>query len=269
MSSIIAEAIDKYRPTSIVLLFSGGHDSMCSTHFAASYLQSIGRDFTVYHGNTGIGIRQTREYVHSVIEHFGWKYYEGYPKQGETYEDIVRRWGFPGPTLVSHQMMYIRLKERALKRFVTHQCKSAPHARENVLLISGIRKSESRIRMGYKDHTRKEYSRVWCNPIFYWSEQECSRYMLANVLPHNPVKDKICISGECLCGAFAGKEEWVEIKSEYPEAAAEIDRLHKIATDNGHPWPWASGPQEWQKHNPPGQLSMFMCVGCEDKRAQL
>ncbi|KAA0992757.1 phosphoadenosine phosphosulfate reductase family protein [Dyadobacter aurulentus] len=267
MSSIIAEAIEKYNPVKIVLLFSGGHDSMCSTHFAASYLKSIGRDFTVYHGNTGIGIRQTREYVYSVVKHFNWPFYEGFPKEGHTYEDLVKKWGFPGSTPQSHQIMYRRLKAYALHKFVTHECKSNPRARENVLLISGIRQSESKIRMGYKEYIQKQDSRIWCSPIFYWSETDCKKYMAEQSLPRNPVKDKICISGECLCGAFAGREEWSEIKSEFPEAAAEINRIHQIAIDHGKPWPWSSGPSEWTKHNPPGQLPlMFMCVGCEDKR---
>jgi len=265
MSKIIQQALEKYNPVKVILLFSGGHDSMCSTHYSASYLDLIGVKYTVYHGNTGIGIKETRDYVHSVVEHFKWDYFEGHPRNGETYEDIIKRWGFPGPTRQSHQMMYIRLKERALKKYVTHSCKSSVHARENVLLLSGIRQQESKIRMGYKDHTRKENSCVWSNPIFHWSEKDCERYMLENNLPRNPVKDKICISGECLCGAFAGKEELAEIKSCYPATYAEIQRLHKVAEECGHPWGWASGPQEWYKNHPPGQIDMFMCVGCENK----
>ncbi|HMR81981.1 MAG TPA: phosphoadenosine phosphosulfate reductase family protein [Niabella sp.] len=266
MSQIITDAIEKYKPVKILLMFSGGHDSLCSTHYSAAFLQAIGQEFTVYHGNTGIGIRQTREYVYSVVNSFRWSFQEGYPRSGETYEDFVRQCGFPGPTRQMHQIMYNRLKERALRKYVTYSCKSTPHARENVLLITGIRKSESKIRMGYTHHTQKDGSRVWCNPIFHWSKRDCDVYMQRFQLPRNPVKDKICISGECLCGAFARKEEWAEIKASYPEAADEIERLHRIAIANGHPWPWASGPAMYYKHNPPGQMKMFMCVGCESKR---
>lgn len=260
------DAIQQYKPVKILLLFSGGHDSLCSTHYSASFLSSIGVDFTVYHGNTGIGIRQTREYVHRVVSGFGWQFHEGFPQPGQTYEDIVRKYGFPGPTLQSHRYMYIRLKERALRNYVTHHCKSSPHARQNVLLLSGVRQSESKIRMGYKLHTQKQNSCIWSNPIFYWSEQDCKNYMHVHSLPHNPVKDAICISGECLCGAFAGREEWAELCAAFPEAAAEIKRLHQIAIEGGHPWEWASGPQAHYKRHPPQQLSMFMCVGCEEKR---
>lgn len=266
MSEIIDLALEKYKPVGVLLLFSGGHDSLCSTHFSAQYLNSKGIPFKVYHGNTGIGIRQTREYVYAVCKQYGWELIEGRPPAGCTYEELVTRWGFPGPTRQSHQIMYRRLKERALNRAVTYTMKSKPLARENVLLVTGVRKSESKIRMGYTDPVQKDKSKIWCNAIFYWTKEMCEDYMLTHSLPRNPVKDKICISGECLCGAFAGKEEWSEIKAHYPEAAQEIERLHKIATENGHPWHWASGPTDWKKEQASkAQLKMFMCVGCEEK----
>ncbi len=265
---IIQEGIKNYNPVKIVLMFSGGHDSLCSTHLAATYLDSIGVDYMVYHGNTGIGIKETREYVYRVVCQFGWKFYEGRPKPGQTYRDIVSKHGFPGPTSESHRIMYIRLKEKPLRHFVTHVCKSAPKKRENVLLLTGIRRTESKIRMGYKSVYTKDMSRVWASPIFYWTDENISNYMDFHNLPRNPVKDKICISGECLCGAYAKKSQLAEIKAAYPEAANEIQELHELAIKNGHPWGWASGPNEWFKNNPPGQMKMFMCVGCEEKEYQ-
>ena len=137
-----------------------------------------------------------------------------------------------------------------------------------MLLLSGLRKMESRVRMGYTREVNKENSKVWVNPIFYFSDSDVREYMSKNGIPKNPVKEKICISGECLCGAFAGKEEWAEIKLNYPKVAAEIERLHEIAKMNGHPWPWSMGPTEWRK-NETGKVSKkpaYMCVGCDTKR---
>lgn len=265
---IIWEGLLRYSPVKVVLMFSGGHDSLCATHLAASYLTQMGIPFIVYHGNTGIGIRQTREYVYSVVKQFGWDFYEGHPKAGETYRDIVKKHGFPGPTPLSHRLMYIRLKERALKHFVTHVCKSEPKKRENVLLLTGIRRTESKIRMGYSSVYTKQNSCCWASHIFYWTQENIDRYMQLHNLPRNPVKDKICISGECLCGAWAKKSELTEIKASYPEAAEKIAQLHQLAKDNGKPWGWASGPNEWFKNNPKGQMKMFMCIGCEEKREQ-
>lgn len=266
---IILNAIREYNPVKIALLFSGGHDSLVSSHVSATVLNELGIPFIVYHGDTTIGIPETQQYVKDVCQLMGWELaIRKPPKKQDHYEEIVRKHGFPGPTKASHQYMFRRLKERALKAWVTHEAKSGPYKRENVLLLSGIRKSESRIRMGYTVHTKKEDSRVWSNPIFFWSKQACERYMKAHNLPRNPVKDAICISGECLCGAFAGREEYAEIKACFPHVAKRIDELTEIAKENGHPWPWSMGPNEWYKNHPPGQMDMFMCVGCEEKRLQ-
>lgn len=266
--TIITQAIEKYKPIHALLMFSGGHDSLVSTHVAATYLQQIGFSFSVYHGDTSIGIPETQDYVKSVCERYGWQLDIRAPKVGEQYEDIVAKYGFPGPNLQAHGIMYRRLKERPLRRFVTHEVKSAPRKRENVLLITGIRKAESQIRMGYLHEISKDNSRVWASPIFWWAEQRCERYIKENDLPRNPVKDRLCISGECLCGAFAGREELAEIKVAYPETYARLMELDKIAKANGYPWPWTQGPNEWYKNHPPGQMDMFLCVGCESKRNQ-
>lgn len=263
---IIDQAITQYKPVQIALMFSGGHDSLTSTHMAATYLKELGRDFIVYHGNTGIGIPETREFVYQTVKKYGWKFYEGHAKEN-TYKDQVTKYGFPGPTKTAHQIMYRLLKERPIRKFVTHHCKSTTHARENVLLITGIRQSESRIRMGYKDLISKDNSRVWVNPNFSWSEEDVEKYINENELDRNPVKETICISGECLCGAFAGKEELAEIKEHYPNTYEEIEQLHQLAIANGHQWGWASGPTEWRKDQKKSkQMKMFICVGCEDKR---
>lgn len=265
---ILKEAIKKYNPIKVVLMFSGGHDSLVSSYVSSKILKEIGVDFIVYHGDTTIGIPETQDFVKEVCSINGWDLFiRKPPNKKDWYESIVLRSGFPGPTRQAHQITYRCLKERALRRFVTHELKSTPNSRENVLLITGIRQSESRIRMGYKDETNKDNSRVWCNPIHYWSEKECEEYMHQYNLPRNPVKDKICISGECLCGAFAGKEEYTEIKKTYPHVAREIELLHEKAKNNGFPWPWSMGPTEWYKNHPKGQLDMFMCVGCEEKRS--
>lgn len=272
---IIDSALKEYNPVHVLLMFSGGHDSLTSTHFAGCYLREIGVDFTVYHGDTTIGIRETQDFVKKICDLYGLPLAIRRAPDGHTYVDIVKEKGFPGPS--AHRYMYIRLKERALLRYVNHEVKSSPYARENVLLITGIRKDESRIRMGYIHTTQKDGSRVWCNPIFNWSAKQCEDYRAENKLPRNPVKDRICISGECLCGAFASKEERAEIKACFPETEKELQRLEAIARDNGHPWPWGHGPNEWFDDHPPGLIDMFtgevnpgpggmyMCVGCEKK----
>src|ERR1700689_4484474 len=207
---IIREALLEYKPVAVVLMVSGGHDSVTNAHISASILKNIGiMDFVVYHGDTTIGIPETQYYVMDICDLYEWSLHvRRAPNPDDWYDNIVAKHGFPGPTRSAHQFMYRRLKERALRHFVTHTLKSSPFARENVLLLSGVRKDESLIRMGYQETMSKDASRCWANPIFYWSEQDCKDYMKANLMPLNPVKERICISGECLCGAFASKEEY-------------------------------------------------------------
>lgn len=264
---IIKEAIDRYNPIAYVALYSGGHDSAVSSHVSLTILKEMGIRAKVYHGDTTIGIKETQEHVIKTSTLLDWDLeIRKPPKWQDRYLNIVREYGFPGATKSSHQFMYRRLKERAIKSFVTNELKSKPKARENVLLLSGVRKSESVIRMGYTDPVQKDDSRIWCNPIFYWTEEDCSEYMELVKLPPNPVKLLLCISGECLCGSFARKEEYSEIKEAYPDAAAQIDFIYEVAKAHGHPWPWGMGPNDWNKAHPPGQTDMFMCVGCEEKR---
>lgn len=263
---IIIDAIERFKPVKIVLMFSGGHDSLVNAHVCANILEKLHYPFVVYHGDTTIGIPETQEYVKKVCDLFNWTLQiRRPPNEKDYYENLVKKFGFPGPTKLSHQIMYRSLKERALRRFVTYECKSKATARENVLLCAGVRKDESQIRMGYSEVTQKDGSKVWTNPIFYWSERDCENYMKGYNLPRNPVKDKICISGECLCGAFARKEEFAELKEAFPQTAARIESIHQLAIDNGKPWPWGIGPKEWRKGQLPKQQNMFMCAGCDKK----
>jgi len=264
---IINDAIAEYTPIHCLLMFSGGHDSLVSTHVCATYLKSREIPFSVYHGDTSIGIKETQDFVRETCEANGWELNIRRPEPGQEYEDIVEKHGFPGAP--GHGIMYRRLKERPLRKFVTHELKMAPKSRENVLLLTGIRKSESLIRMGYDREISKDGSRVWVSPIFWWSKKECEKYISFNKLKRNPVKDKICISGECLCGAFGSNEELAEIKASYPAAYQKIAAIHEKAKANGKPWPWSCGPNEWYRNHPPGQLDMFMCVGCEEKKYRL
>lgn len=264
---IIEDALTVYRPIHIMIMVSGGHDSITNAHVCSSILNKLEIPFTIYHGDTTIGIPETQEYVKRICDLYNWDMVICKPPDpNDHYDAIVEKYGFPGPTKSSHQYMYRRLKERALRWYVTHRVKNKPVARENVLLLSGVRKDESAIRMGYEVEHTKDNSRCWANPIFHWSEEDCSRYMQLNEIPRNPVKEKICISGECLCGAFARNEEWMEIKACYPEVAARIEELQQKAAANGKPWHWASGPNEWKKQQKENK-KMFMCVGCEKKYA--
>jgi len=263
---ILQQAINEYDPVKILLMVSGGHDSIVNAFKSAECLTKWRIPFEVYHGDTTIGIAETQRYVKFIAQLYGWKLnIRRPPKKEDWYESIVAKYGFPGRTKSAHRYMYIKLKERALRHFVTHECKSSPMARENVLLLTGIRADESAIRMGYQKVITKDASRIWVSPIYHWTESDCKRYMENNHIPKNPVKEKICISGECLCGSWAAKEEEAEIRNAFPAMGAQLDVLKAIAEKNGFPWRWGQGPNMWKvEQYRKRQLTLnFMCVGCD------
>jgi 3'-phosphoadenosine 5'-phosphosulfate sulfotransferase (PAPS reductase)/FAD synthetase len=242
-------AINRYRPVKVFALFSGGHDSLCSTHVAASHPEFSG----VVHINTGIGIEATRQFVRDTCAHFRWPLLELHPppyrvpgpkrKPGIDYEGlpaydaIVLHHGFPGPA--GHGLMYTRLKERCLRRLVREHKR---HRRDNVLLVGGMRLAESRRRMGTAEVMSREGCRAWCAPIINWTDEEKRWYMSANELPRNPVVNRLCMSGECLCGAFARPGEIVEVERVCPEAGRRIHALEARCRERGVPAVWGTRP---------------------------
>ncbi|HEX5324408.1 MAG TPA: phosphoadenosine phosphosulfate reductase family protein [Capsulimonadaceae bacterium] len=262
-SEILLDAVERYQPTHIFGMFSGGRDSLVACHMA-SYLQGFSGCF---HANTGIGIERTREYVRQTCRDYGWHLVELHPPK--TYEEFVSEFGFPGPAM--HGMVYNRLKERCVRDLVRIH-KQNRH--DNIMLVSGIRQQESRRRMGYDDPTQKRDSQIWVNPIFYWSRERRDLYIKSEGLPCNPVADALGMSGECLCGAFAGS------KGELPESELrriaiidssvpkEIERLSRIAKAHGKPCRWGYAPPRENERDIrealelEGQTFMPLCSSC-------
>ncbi len=245
---IIDEAIAKYKPARILGLFSGGHDSLTAVHVAARHPQF---SYAV-HINTGIGIPQTREFVRATALNQNWNLQEYKAADcGQDYAQIVSQYGFPGPA--QHRTMYIRLKERPLNKAMK-EAKSSYPRNTNILLISGVRFQESVRRMGYKDAVTKQGSKIWVNIINDWSKTDCNLYLQNHKIPRSPVVEKICKSGECLCGAFAKSGEFTELEYCFPEYAAHIKSLQSA---NGKRWGWGADRKTNGKEVGP------LCAGCK------
>lgn len=276
--SILDDAIETYRPVAVFAGFSGGHDSLVSTHLTMGHL---GDRCKALHINTGIGIEKTRDFVRRVSAGFGWPLVEQSPP--DRYEDLVLGrvkgypGGFPGPRM--HGLMYQRLKERAIRRVVRDH--KAFRSREAVMFVTGIRHDESRVRTGYNRATSRVGSQVWVNPFYFSTHATFERYMVEHGLPRNPVKDACGMSGECLCGAYAHPGEKLRIRVACPKTADYLDDLERRVIEAGFPWLWdQEGPPKWftqqQKGQPllgdwfgpqsDGPVTGPMCHGCEKVR---
>jgi len=267
----ISVAIDRYKPSLVVGAFSGGHDSLVSTHVSSGHPAFAG----ALHINTGIGIERTRTFVRATSWYFGWELFEreatafvradGTPDP-QVYEDLVLEYGFPGPA--HHRKMYDRLKGRALSQFIQER---KTHRRDKILICSGLRQQESQRRMGYDEPINVDGSVVWVNPCFSWSKRDCNAYMSNWIMPENLVVRLLCMSGECLCGAFAKKGEIDVIEACFPEEGARLRALEARVKAAGFPWGWDERPPvSWLAHRRgegflPGIEPQWLCASCQFK----
>ena len=212
---IIEELETIHNRTNFYSLFSGGKDSMTTTH----KLADIGKLKAVVHIKTNIGLQMTTDFVKDICQEQGWKLYLVEPIPKFTYASHVLQYGFPGPTF--HRQIMGRLKYKTMRNFAFSIDK------KNHCLISGIRKFESKRRMGNYLHPIQSQGSLWFgSPIFYDSTEYTYKYVHENGLKISPAyKLGLGMSGECLCGAFAGKGEKLKIRELDPILADYIEWL--------------------------------------------
>ena len=201
------------------VLYSGGNDSTVLAHLFRN------RADLAVHVNTGIGIERTRTFVRDTCKSWNLPLLEEHPPKGSTYEELVMDQGFPGPG--HHWKMYQRLKERGLRKArktLLHDAGVSGH-KGRVIFLAGRRRTESERRANIPE-SQVEGSVIWLSPIALWTKMDLNTYRLMNGdVPTNEVTSLLHMSGECLCGAFAHKNELDEIGLWFPAVRAEIEAL--------------------------------------------
>lgn len=286
---IMQDAIEKYRPVAIFAGFSGGNDSIVTTHFACEEFGAA-----AFHANTLIGLEESRVYARKKAEQYGWHFVEykaeasGPPKKhkdgtpfdeitlplgkwidGDTaYEEFCFNFGIPGPGM--HPRMYQRLKERSFK-LVKRDAKKGYKFRDSVMFVTGIRHDESTIRAGYKKDTQKMDSSIWVSPFYWQTKVDFELYRQEFNLSRNPVSDIIGISGECLCGTMGSRDELELVGKINPETKKYIESLESRCESLGLPCIWANRIKKEKKKKVTdvetqifGKEPTFQpaCVGC-------
>jgi 3'-phosphoadenosine 5'-phosphosulfate sulfotransferase (PAPS reductase)/FAD synthetase len=242
--AILDEAIAEHGLETLLGLFSGGHDSLIATHLVSQYRQFK----AAAHIPTTIGIPATRQFVHETCEAHGWPLEE--ESGPRTYRSLVMQYGFPGPG--GHLYMYSWLKQRAVRKLV--RAHKVGH-RGRVGLVTGVRRAESVRRMGHVEPIYRDGAQVWIAPLIDFSDDDKNAYIGLYQLRRNPVVANLCMSGECLCGAFAHEGELAEIAVFYPETAAEIRQLMADAA--------AAGVHDRWGERPPPKIKQAMCQQCD------
>jgi 3'-phosphoadenosine 5'-phosphosulfate sulfotransferase (PAPS reductase)/FAD synthetase len=230
---VIDDAIAQYNPRKVFALFSGGHDSASTTHVVAQHPAFSG----VIHINTGISVPESNEYVREICAEYGWPLYElrAGVDGGSSYLQLVVQDGFPGAGV--HSIFYRELKEKPLEAFLAKVRKGIPdeptksgkgRLPKRIALCGGTRSQESVRRMGNVEVCHVRGANVWLAPIHDWTALDTTDYMAAVGMRRNPVKDRLHISGECLCGCFADALERREIEFWYPEVHEELQKYERV-----------------------------------------
>lgn len=189
-------------PTNVGL-FSGGKDSLTACH----YLWKQGKLNEVLYCRTGVGLNE--EYVVEMCKKFGWKLHIIEPKVGETYEDFVRKFGFPHAGM--HGAIMGFLKWHPMRTWNREQKKLG----RDIVLVSGRRKKESKRRKkmkSMKEHELTEGMQFW-SAIYNWKTVDVWDYLAKNKLQRSPIYETMHLSGDCMCGAFSskGESDWLQI----------------------------------------------------------
>lgn len=228
-------------PYNSFALFSGGHDSLVSTH----YCMENGLTNCVAHLDTNTGIDANEDFVREVCDEYGWPLVVYQARM--TLEEFAAEWGFPKAS--SHSWAYRYFKERPLQRLARD---ATADSSDEIYFYTGVRKDESQRRMenisaDEEGETEHNHPWQWKSPIADWTKEDCVDYMDEHDLPENPVVDDIHRSGECYCGAYAYRdEELIDLQVEYEDqyewlmdVEKQIQEQH--GTDEDYLWWGSSG----------------------------
>jgi 3'-phosphoadenosine 5'-phosphosulfate sulfotransferase (PAPS reductase)/FAD synthetase len=259
---IVARAISEYKPYAIVLMLSGGDDSMTALHVAKEIGVNI--DF-IMHGVTGTGIEETHKFVLDVVRKQDAKYLEA--NAGSVYTDYVLRKGFFGVGLDAHSFTYHLLKWTHFRRTVSQNIRHKKRNR-NILFINGARRLESenrKITMINPIKTVGGKSNVWVNVINEWNNHDTVDYLESNGIERNPVSKVLCRSGECMCGSMQSMGDGIEAASMFPEWGKWWRELRQAVRDKGFTWDWSEPMTKGLVMEMKGQTNLFqpMCSGCK------
>lgn len=226
-------------------LVSGGKDSLTT----AQVLHEAGKLEACVALETGISTPDWKEFVMRVCEERGWPL-EFYSTD-YSYEQFVMQYGFPGPSKHNWTMRY--LKGRAIRAFKRQH----PYA----ILASGVRSGESDKRAISTKPVGQWEGVPILAPIYDWSTDEVWEFFYDRGFERAPAYSTLQISGDCLCGAYAGEDEPAAVKYWYP---AIWKRFEDLGTAIKEKFPtrceWGCG---WKNKRKPQTLGeQMICVEC-------
>lgn len=237
-----------YYPPSYALV-SGGKDSLTT----ATVLAQADRLLGCVALETTVCVPEWKDFVADTCARQGWPL--EFFKTGDAYDDLVRRFGFPGPG--KHGMFMNFLKGRGVRKF--------KKAHPDGILASGTRINESDRRF----INTKPIS-VWegvpiLTPIYDLTTEKTWHFFRSTGLQRSPAYETLQISGDCLCGAYAREDELDAVNYHYPCIGKRFDflshELNKADAITPHRREWGWG---WKQPRKKSAKEAAICVECGD-----
>ena len=93
------------------------------------------------------------------------------------------------------------------------------------------------------------------------------RYFIENDIKRSPVYDTLHISGDCLCGSFAQKNELKLLEMFHPKTFTEIKRLEKLLKAKGTGYAkkystWGNHKQTTDNIKAQTTIESYLCSDC-------
>jgi 3'-phosphoadenosine 5'-phosphosulfate sulfotransferase (PAPS reductase)/FAD synthetase len=235
-----------YYPSCYALV-SGGKDSLTTAQVLADADRLLGCIAL----DTGINTPDWADFIRDTCAARNWPI-EFY-RTTANYEDLVRKYGFPGPA--RHQWFMSYLKGRAIR--------SVRREHPDAVLASGTRKAESN-RRWINTHPISMWEGLpILTPIYDWTTDEVWDLFNRHGFKKSPAYQYLMVSGDCLCGAFAVPGEAAALRLGYPAVADHFDALgHSIRTAHPTRCTWGWGCNRPRRLKTPREASL--CQECLD-----
>lgn len=211
-------------PNSLLLAFSGGNDSRTLAHVMKPIFADSSYDLELAAIDTGLSMDGWKESIESFASWIGLpvSFWKGEGR--DYYRGFVQKHGWPGPAV--HSEIQNRLKGRAYRammmdRRVDTEVKSKEMG-VAVVILSGVRKQESRKRQLLKSPYNYREGVQFANPLFYWSNAQVYDYMAEHDIPLAPG-----IQWDCKCGSTVkdASAEWIDMLRNAPELVGFLQSL--------------------------------------------
>lgn len=222
---ILERAYNHWKPDWTFFLYSGGYDSVCSTHLGWAWAKDkgIAHRSKVVSADTGVAADGWREYVGNIARLEGWTHEILDNPDPDFYFKNVRKFGMPYTKQMHWQIMYRNLKERTFDKL--RAAHKGVNRRSRCMLVSGMRREESVQRKNTPEWI-KDGSALWVSPLVDWTTAHIREYRISHNFPINPYYEMGLGSGDCQCnwGQFITIEE---LERYSPILAAKIRPAHE------------------------------------------